>query len=378
LVTLSPVSEAKILTFFQETIAPSNRTFKETTEELSASMVKLELSLGEMIVETKKLDKGSTFDIYGPVAATGIRGTAFRLRASEGEQALEVLRGQVDCQQGNGRITSVIGGQANTASKGRIEDPVSLSDNAGEEIEQTLSSLRKQVGGLTIIEMAKMYDKSNPPFQITVKEDGFEAELRRKIRRPKGKILESDFARISKISAHALQSGAILQNLDLVQKCENLVSLVWQNQRISDLSPLANLQKLENLEIHIGSRLKSLKPITRLKELRNLAIVTGFDESEIKQLSHLKKLEVLQLYSNKNFIKDISKISSLRKLQLQIGPKSDVLDPNDLRDLRNLQLLKEVEFLMTNRKSPYSESDLMKFKKTLPNVEFSIGGHKPK
>ena len=40
LVTLSPVSEAKILTFFQETIAPSNRTFKETTEELSPSMVK--------------------------------------------------------------------------------------------------------------------------------------------------------------------------------------------------------------------------------------------------------------------------------------------------------------------------------------------------
>jgi len=80
-------------------------------------MVKLELSLGEMIVETKKLDKGSTFDIYGPVAAAGIRGTAFRLRASEGEQALEVLRGQVDCQQGTGRITSVIGGQANTASR---------------------------------------------------------------------------------------------------------------------------------------------------------------------------------------------------------------------------------------------------------------------
>ena len=342
-------------------------------------MVKLELSLGEMIVETKKLDKGSTFDIYGPVAATGIRGTAFRLRASEGEQSLEVLRGQVDCQQGGGPITSLIGGQANTASKGRIEDPVSLSDNAGEVIEQTLSSLRKQVGGLTIIEMAKMYDNSNPPFAITVKEDGFEAELRRKIRRPKGKILESDFARISKIRAHARESGAILQNLDLVQKCEKLVSLVLENQAyISDLSPLANLQKLENLEIHIGSRLKSLKPITRLKELRNLAICTGFDESEIKQLSYLKKLEVLQLHSKKNFIKDISIISSLRKLELQITPYNDVLGPNDLRDLRNLQLLKEVEFMMTNRKSPYSESDLKKFKKTLPNVEFSIGGHKPK
>ena len=147
LVTLSPVSEARILTFFQETIAPSNQTFKETTDELSPSMVKLELSLGEMIVETKKLDKGSTFDINGPVAVAGIRGTAFRLRASEGEQALEVLRGQVDCQQGRGRITSVIGGQANTASKRRIEDPEGLSDDAGGAIEQTLSSLGEQVAG---------------------------------------------------------------------------------------------------------------------------------------------------------------------------------------------------------------------------------------
>ena len=83
-------------------------------------MVKLELSLGEMIVETKKLNKSSSFDIHSPIAVAGIRGTAFRLRADDNGQSLDVIRGQVDCQQGRGRVTSVIGGQANTATKGRI------------------------------------------------------------------------------------------------------------------------------------------------------------------------------------------------------------------------------------------------------------------
>ena len=147
-------------------------------------------------METKKLDKGSTFDIYGPVAAAGIRGTAFRLRASEGEQALEVLRGQVDCQQGRGRITSVIGGQANTASKGRIEDPEGLSEDAGGAIEQTLSSLGEQVGGLTIAQLSEKHEAANPPLEIIIQEDGFEAELRRMIRRPRGKILQEDYDRV--------------------------------------------------------------------------------------------------------------------------------------------------------------------------------------
>ena len=56
LITLSPESEGKILTYFQEPITASDRTFDETTTELSPSMVKFELILGELIVETKKLN----------------------------------------------------------------------------------------------------------------------------------------------------------------------------------------------------------------------------------------------------------------------------------------------------------------------------------
>ena len=190
-------------------------------------MVKLELSLGEMIVGTKKLSKSSTFDIYGPVAAVGIRGTAFRLRASEGEQALEVLRGQVDCQQGRGRITSVIGGQANTASKERIEDPAALSEDAGEAIEQTLTSLREQIGGLTVAQLSEKHEAANPPLRIYVPEEGFEAELRRMIRRPRGPILDEDYDRVGHVEASARNGDtANIKDIRFVENLRNLKYLV--------------------------------------------------------------------------------------------------------------------------------------------------------
>ena len=196
LITLSPESEGKILTYFQEPISASDRTFQETTTELSPSMVKFELSLGELIVETKKLNKSSSFDIHSPLCVAGIRGTAFRLRVDKSKQSLDVIRGQVDCQQGKGRVTSVIGGQANTATRGRISDPEDIAFDAGQQIEQACASLGKEVGGLTIAQLSEKHEAANPPLRIEIQEDGFEAELRRIIRRPRGKILQEDYDRV--------------------------------------------------------------------------------------------------------------------------------------------------------------------------------------
>jgi len=44
-------------------------------------------------VETKKLTKSSSFDIHSPLGVAGIRGTAFRLRADDSKQTLDVIRG---------------------------------------------------------------------------------------------------------------------------------------------------------------------------------------------------------------------------------------------------------------------------------------------
>jgi hypothetical protein len=49
--------------------------------------------------------------------------------------------------------------------KGRIEDPEGLSDDAGGTIEQTLSSLGEQVGGLTIAQLSEKHEAANPPLK---------------------------------------------------------------------------------------------------------------------------------------------------------------------------------------------------------------------
>ena len=395
LVTLSPVSEAKILTFFQETIAPSNRTFKETTEELSPSMVKIELSLGEMIVETKKLDKGSTFDIYGPVAAAGIRGTAFRLRASEGEQSLEVLHGQVDCQQGSGRITSVIGGQANTASKGRIEDPEGLSDDAGSAIEQTLSALGEQVGGLTVAQLSEKHEAANPPLRIEIKEDGFEAELRRMIRRPRGKILQEDYNRVGKVEAGGPESKAKIKDIRFVENLTNLKKIFLTSLPISDLKPLAKCSKLETAILKDLKKITTLHTLQGLENLKNLSISNMTQLKDLERtISRLINLEFLGMWSaGKSYsIKSwqfVTKLNKLKKLgtvansdfpniakqknisELTVFINKECKLPN-LESFKDFKNLDTIEFEFYKIKSQLSENDIKKLKSLLPGVKILV------
>ena len=85
--------------------------------------------------------------MHSPLAVASIRGTAFRLRVDESMESLHVIRGKVDCQQGRGRVTSVIGGQSNPAIRGRILDAGDIATDAGGQIEQEFASLCEEVGG---------------------------------------------------------------------------------------------------------------------------------------------------------------------------------------------------------------------------------------
>lgn len=85
--------------------------------------------------------------MHSPLAVASIRGTAFRLRVDESMESLDVIRGKVDCQQGRGRVTSVIGGQSNPAIRGRILDAGDIATDAGGQIEQEFASLCEEVGG---------------------------------------------------------------------------------------------------------------------------------------------------------------------------------------------------------------------------------------
>ncbi len=272
LITLSPESQAKILTYFQEPITASDRTFEQTTAEISPSMVKLELSLGEMIVETKKLNKSSSFDIHSPIAVAGIRGTAFRLRADDNGQALDVIRGQVDCQQGRGRVTSVIGGQANTATKGRISDPDDIAADAGAQIEQVCASLGKEVGGRTVSELSKAHNSANSPMDIEIGAEGFEAALRAKIRLPRGEILQQDYDRVGFVDANKRLTSANIKDIRFVQRLRNLTHISLVQQPISDLSPLSTRSDVKEVTLNDLIKVTSIQPLESMTYLERLRL----------------------------------------------------------------------------------------------------------
>jgi hypothetical protein len=394
LITLSPESEGKILTYFQEPISASDRTFQETTTELSPSMVKFELSLGELIVETKKLNKSSSFDIHSPLGVAGIRGTAFRLRVDKSKQSLDVIRGQVDCQQGKGRVTSVIGGQANTATRGRISDPEDIAFDAGQQIEQACASLGKEVGGRTVAQLSQAHEKANPPLEISIQADGFEAALRQKIRRPRGKILQEDYDRVGSIEASSEnRDTANLKDLRFVQKLRNLTKINLTGQSISDLKPLVYCKNLKNLFFH-GMGGLDFSVLSDLKKLENLKLhgvgsvklphklppnlnsIVCSGESYIKSWDLLKNLGELRslMVSPTADFSSISKFKTLKFLTLEMAP--EVKEMPELTIFQSFQNLETLTFYFRGVEKTLTVDDLNKLKVMLPEVEIQVTGGK--
>lgn len=103
-----------------------------------------------------------------------------------------------------------------------------------------------------------------------------------------------------------------IKNLHGIELLRNLKKIsLWDNQ-ISDIKPLAQLEKLE--EIYMDSN--CIENIDSLQKLENLRILYMADNhiSDIRGLRKLKRLTEISLWSNK--IADISPLFCLDKLSV--------------------------------------------------------------
>ncbi|MEC7542533.1 MAG: FecR domain-containing protein, partial [Verrucomicrobiota bacterium] len=74
----------KISTFLQEPLQGANQTIEQTVDEPGPTTLALALDVGSLIVESKKLNKDSSFQIQTRVGTAGIRGTQFQLSQQRG------------------------------------------------------------------------------------------------------------------------------------------------------------------------------------------------------------------------------------------------------------------------------------------------------
>jgi hypothetical protein len=85
LLTLEEDTRMKVGTFKQEPFVAGGKKLTDLPGEPSSSQVMLDLDFGSLVVKTKKLNKGSVFDINSPVGVAGIRGTEFQMASRPGQ-----------------------------------------------------------------------------------------------------------------------------------------------------------------------------------------------------------------------------------------------------------------------------------------------------
>ena len=85
LLTLDEETRMKVGTFKQEPFDAGGKKLADLPGEPSKSEVTLDLDFGSLVVKTKKLSKGSAFNINSPVGTAGIRGTEFQMASRPGQ-----------------------------------------------------------------------------------------------------------------------------------------------------------------------------------------------------------------------------------------------------------------------------------------------------
>ena len=78
-VTITENSKMRVDSFDQEPFESPGDSVEDFKEEPSSSNALVDLEVGSLVVQTKKLNKKSNFEINSPLGVAGIRGTEFKI-----------------------------------------------------------------------------------------------------------------------------------------------------------------------------------------------------------------------------------------------------------------------------------------------------------
>ena len=147
---------------------------------------------------------------------------------------------------------------------------------------------------------------------------------------PNASITADQMATVRELNAVSLD----IRNLKGLEAATNLRILRLDNNKISDISPLAQLIKLEHVELE-ENEIKELSSLKGLINLRHL----GLARNAIRDLSPLEGLTNLRGISlHHNVVSDLSPLAGLIKLEwigMSHNPLADLTPLSGLMSLRN-------------------------------------------
>ena len=158
--TILENSKLRLDKFTQAPFDAQNGSFAQLQTEPSASQVSVNMDLGSLVVQTKKLKKGSSFSISTPVGTARIRGTQFQLAMSpDSGMKLDVAESQVAFTPAGQAQPLVIGpGKGLDASASGNINQRSISTSAAQNI-NVKNSVATSASGAVPLATAKKSNK---------------------------------------------------------------------------------------------------------------------------------------------------------------------------------------------------------------------------
>ena len=149
---------------------------------------------------------------------------------------------------------------------------------------------------------------ASPP-QPIFPDPALEKAVRREVfakRSSKEPLTKEDVANISRVIAKSQQ----IKSLAGLQHCTELMLIDLEDNEISDLTPIASLEKLQSVTL-AGNQIRDLTPLKHLTKMQLLDL----SDNQITDLSDLESmLNLRTLYVAKNQVKDLQPISKLGKI----------------------------------------------------------------
>ena len=207
-----------------------------------------------------------------------------------------------------------------------------------------------------------------PRTNVMFEDTRFEIDVRFNTKFCNGDFTDDVLATVDSLSAFSPITPYKISSLEGIEKCVNLRCLNLTNQELlTDLTPLASVNSLENLYIYNNPNLTDLSPLSNLKNLKYLTLYSCTSLTSVeplagvtslvylnllncqniinyRYLSELVNLEELYITHMHNYMKGdisfISKMIELKKLTLTNSAISNITPIVDLTNLEELDLSK--------------------------------------
>jgi len=163
LLTLVENTKMKIGTFQQEPFEAGDKKLADLSGEPSTSNVSVDLDFGALVVKTKKLSKGSVFNINSPVGVAGIRGTEFQMASQPGQGVqLDVTESTVAfAPPGGGPPVDVSQGGGLSVSPSGVPTQRPVNPSVAQNIQSTNQAATEATNDVSLGEVTAAMDQAS-------------------------------------------------------------------------------------------------------------------------------------------------------------------------------------------------------------------------